>query len=125
MAEAPYRATFLGRARPRAGLADSTLLVQRQRFIDAGMREDIVLRNREAAACTLTIQVEADAVDPPSQRCRGSFETRESVSNSRKPLRLVTAHATTSPGSEIRLAGPGSCRRVPSLWTSRPLASRG
>jgi glycogen debranching enzyme len=65
MAEAPYRATFLGRARPRAGLADSTLLVQRQRFIDAGMREDIVLRNlgREAAACTLTIRVEADFAD--------------------------------------------------------------
>jgi glycogen debranching enzyme len=65
MAEAPYRATFLGRGRPRAGLADSTLLVERQRFVDAGMREDIVLRNLgpEAAACTLTIRVGADFAD--------------------------------------------------------------
>jgi hypothetical protein len=65
MAEEPYHATFVGRAQPRAGLADSTLLVERQRFIGAGMREDIALRNlgREAAACTLTIRVEADFAD--------------------------------------------------------------
>jgi glycogen debranching enzyme len=65
MAEEPYHGTFVGRARPRAGLADSTLLVERQRFVGAGMREDIVLRNlgREAAACTLTLRVEADFAD--------------------------------------------------------------
>jgi len=65
MTEAPYRATFLGRGRPRAGLTDSTLLIERQRFVGAGMREDIVLRNlgREAAACTVTIRVEADFAD--------------------------------------------------------------
>jgi glycogen debranching enzyme len=65
IAEEPYRATFVSRARPRAGLADSTLLVERHRFVGAGMREDIVLRNlgREAAACTLTVRVEADFAD--------------------------------------------------------------
>jgi glycogen debranching enzyme len=65
MAEEPYRATFVGRARPRAGLADSTLLVERHRFVGAGMREDIVLRNlgREAAACTVTVRAEADFAD--------------------------------------------------------------
>jgi hypothetical protein len=35
MAEEPYHGTFVGRARPRAGLADSTLLVERQRSSSA------------------------------------------------------------------------------------------
>ncbi|HVK26282.1 MAG TPA: glycogen debranching N-terminal domain-containing protein [Actinokineospora sp.] len=41
----PFAATFTGRARPRDGQADSTLLVVRRRVLGAGMTEDIVLRN--------------------------------------------------------------------------------
>ncbi|MDQ1751862.1 MAG: hypothetical protein QOE71_2918 [Pseudonocardiales bacterium] len=92
MAEQPYRATFVGRARPRAGLADSTLLVERQRFVGAGMREDIVLRNlgREAAACTLTIRVEADFAD--------LFEVKEGRIRSRG------LHSVEHNDGELRLA---------------------
>nr|BFE81342.1 hypothetical protein GCM10020093_039430 [Planobispora longispora] len=32
----PYHATFLGRARPRPGRADSTLLVVRDRYVGEG-----------------------------------------------------------------------------------------
>ena len=42
---ARYRATFVGRTRPRPGRADSTLLVLRNRWIDGGMHEEITLRN--------------------------------------------------------------------------------
>ncbi len=60
-----YHATFVGRARPRPGQAESTLLVERHRFIGAGMREDVVLSNLggEPAACTVTIRAGADFAD--------------------------------------------------------------
>jgi glycogen debranching enzyme len=92
MTEEPYRATFLGRARPRAGLADSTLLVERRRFVGAGMREDIVLRNlgREAAACTLTLRVEADFAD--------LFEVKEGR------VRHRGQHSVEHTDGELRLA---------------------
>jgi glycogen debranching enzyme len=92
MAEEPYRATFLGRARPRAGLAESTLLVERQRFVGAGMREDIVLRNlgREAAACTLTIRAAADFAD--------LFEVKEGR------IRHRGLHSVEHSDGELRLA---------------------
>jgi hypothetical protein len=46
----PFATTFVARARPRAGRADSTLLVQRHRYVGDGMREDLVLRNFDALA---------------------------------------------------------------------------
>jgi glycogen debranching enzyme len=92
MTEAPYRAIFLGRGRPRAGLADSTMLVERRRFVGAGMREDIVLRNlgREAAACTLTIRVGADFAD--------LFEVKEGI------VRRRGHHSIEHGAGELRLA---------------------
>jgi glycogen debranching enzyme len=61
----PFSAVFVSRARPRAGRADSTLLVMRHRYVGDGMREDLVLRNlaAEPAACTLTLNVDADFAD--------------------------------------------------------------
>ncbi|KMS67526.1 amylo-alpha-1,6-glucosidase [Streptomyces leeuwenhoekii] len=65
IAEEPYEALFLGRARPRPGHSEATVLVERRRYVGAGMREDLVLRNlgNEAAACVLTLRVEADFAD--------------------------------------------------------------
>ncbi len=61
----PFGGTFVGRARPRGGLADSTLLVLRRRYVGDGMREDVVLRNLsgEAAAATVEVSVDADFAD--------------------------------------------------------------
>ena len=58
----PFAATFVTRARPRAGRADSTLLVVRHRYVGNGMREDLVLRNvaLEPAACVIALAVDAD-----------------------------------------------------------------
>ena len=65
LADETYRATYVGRGRPRAGLADSTILVERHRFVSTGMREDLVVRNlgRETAAFLLTLHVGSDFGD--------------------------------------------------------------
>lgn len=64
MPREPYRATFIGRAM-RGAHADSTLLVERNRRVGTGLREDVVVRNlsREATTCTLTFLVDADFAD--------------------------------------------------------------
>jgi N-terminal domain of (some) glycogen debranching enzymes len=41
----PFCGTFVGRIPPRPGLADSTLMVIRTRYIGRGMRDDVVIRN--------------------------------------------------------------------------------
>ncbi len=58
----PFACTFLARKPPGACKADSTLLLIRRRYVGAGMREDITLRNlgREPAATHLTIAVGGD-----------------------------------------------------------------
>jgi glycogen debranching enzyme len=61
----PYAATFLGRMPPRAGRADSTMLVVRRRYVGDGMREDITLRNTSAKSrrFAVTLMAEADFAD--------------------------------------------------------------
>ncbi|HEY6793497.1 MAG TPA: glycogen debranching N-terminal domain-containing protein [Kineosporiaceae bacterium] len=63
--DAPFSASFVCRTPPRAGRADSTLLVVRRRYVGDGMREDVVLENlsNEAAACTVTILADFDFAD--------------------------------------------------------------
>ena len=68
---APYAGTFITRRPPRAGTADSTLLVVRHKYVGNGMREDIVVRNlgRETAGVLLVLEVDADFA--------GVFEVKE------------------------------------------------
>jgi glycogen debranching enzyme len=65
MTPRPFRGIFLGRLSRRAGRTDTNLLVQRDRRVGNGLREDIVLRNYggEPAACTVTVGVDADFAD--------------------------------------------------------------
>ena len=58
----PFAATFVSRGQPRPGQSDSTVLVERSRYVGNGMREDIVIRNlgRESTSCTLTFELDAD-----------------------------------------------------------------
>ncbi|SNS80273.1 Glycogen debranching enzyme (alpha-1,6-glucosidase) [Streptosporangium subroseum] len=62
LAGEPYHATFLGRACPRPGRVESTLLVIRDRYVGGGLREDLTLRNLadEPAGCVVDIQVASD-----------------------------------------------------------------
>jgi glycogen debranching enzyme len=61
----PFHATFVLRAAPPAGRADSTLLVRRDRYVGTGMREDIVVDNlaAEPAPVDLRLSVSADFAD--------------------------------------------------------------
>jgi glycogen debranching enzyme len=62
---APFAGTFVGRAPPCEGRADSTVLIVRERFVGHGMREDVVVRNLgpDPLRCTLSLTVEADFAD--------------------------------------------------------------
>jgi glycogen debranching enzyme len=64
-ASEPYRATFVGRTPPRQWMADSTMMVLRERFVGDGMREDVILRNlgAEPVGVTLTLAVDTDFAD--------------------------------------------------------------
>ena len=61
----PFHATFIGRTSPREWVADSTMLVLRNRFVGDGMREDVVLRNLgpEPVGVTVTVTADADFAD--------------------------------------------------------------
>ena len=61
----PYSATFVARARPHPGRADSSLMVERRRYVGRGMREDLFVRNfgEEPAYCALQITLGGDFAD--------------------------------------------------------------
>lgn len=61
----PYQGAFVGRAAPRAGNPEGTVVVERRRFVARGMREDLVVTNHgvEAAALVLDLEVDADFAD--------------------------------------------------------------
>jgi glycogen debranching enzyme len=60
-----FACTFLSRRPPGAGLADSTVLVVRRRYLNGGMHEQITLRNlgNEPAEVTLRIDADGDFAD--------------------------------------------------------------
>jgi glycogen debranching enzyme len=62
----PYSATFVTHPRPQRGVgADSSLLVVRQRWVGAGMREDLQVRNYGSQPVTvaLELRVASDMAD--------------------------------------------------------------
>jgi glycogen debranching enzyme len=61
----PFSSTFVSRVRPRPGLADSTLMVFRARYVGQGMREDLVIRNfgDEPTFCAVEMFVDSDFAD--------------------------------------------------------------
>ena len=81
----PWRATFVGRAAPRPGRAESTLLVRRDRYVGQGMREDLVVENlsAEPAAVRLVLECDADFAD--------LFEVKESRVPARPPPEVSVA----------------------------------
>ncbi len=70
-AAAPYSATFVTRRPPLPGIADSTLLVVRRRYVGNGMLEQVSVENlsRETADLDLTLAVDTDFA--------GLFEVKE------------------------------------------------
>jgi len=84
----PFAATFIARRPPNPGLADSTILLQRTRYVGNGMREEISVRNlsQESTACVLTFELDADFAHV--------FEVKESRVKERGQHR-VDVHSST------------------------------
>ncbi len=61
----PSITTFTSRARPAPGLADSSLLISRSRYVGQGMREDIVIRNfsLDTISTSVLIDLQSDFAD--------------------------------------------------------------
>ena len=61
----PYHALFVGRARSPHGRADSPLVIERERLVGAGLREDLVVHNYSVRSvkCILELRVESDFAD--------------------------------------------------------------
>ena len=57
----PFAATFVARARPARGRADSSILVLRDRYVGQGMRDDLTVRNYSRVPVTVEVSLVADA----------------------------------------------------------------
>jgi glycogen debranching enzyme len=110
----PHHATFLGRARPRAEGLESTLLIRRERYVGAGMREDVVVRNvsGEPAGITVELAVDSDFADlfavkegrtrPHAgthvRAAEGLLELESARSEVRRGVRVTAEDALSNPG---------------------------
>jgi glycogen debranching enzyme len=58
----PFHGSFISRTRPLPGLADSSFVIVRDRYIGRGMREDVRITNYsvDAAPCTIEVEIQAD-----------------------------------------------------------------
>ena len=107
-----FAARFVLRRPPQAGLADSTLLVVRERLVGDGLHESITLTNlgREATALNVAVHVDADFAD--------LFAVKEG----RTPPAL--AHAEVR-GAELVLTRADGSRGIRVTATGDPLVTSG
>ncbi len=108
-----YTGVFIGRRPPRSGVADSTMLVVRRRYVGNGMMEQITLRNlgRESAGVAVSLTVDADFA--------GLFEVKEDRVRVRDDIECAQV------GPALRLSyrrGSGS-RAVTIAGTGEPTVS--
>ena len=57
LTQEPWRATFVGRAAPRRGRVDSTLLLRRDRYVGQGMREDLTLESLAGEPAAVRVEI--------------------------------------------------------------------
>jgi glycogen debranching enzyme len=106
--DAPFSATFVSQVQPRAGRADSTLMVFRSRYVGQGMREDIVIRNfgEEATFCSVELFVDSDFADlfAVKEGRAGDSDGELSRSSSEDRLELSYRRGTLNRGSLLRIS---------------------
>jgi glycogen debranching enzyme len=103
----PYAATFLGRMPPRAGKADSTLLVVRRRYIGDGMREDITIRNTAARTVRCVLELAADADFADLFEVKGRAKPRVAASVHVADSALVITSGRRDRHQELVIDGDG------------------
>ena len=101
----PHAARFVTRRKPRDGLADSTLLVVRERYVGNGLVEDITLENlsRQTEEHTLVLTVTTDFAN--------LFEVKEGRAAAARDVTSaaadgVVSHSTLHPAPRsVRVSG--------------------
>jgi glycogen debranching enzyme len=108
-----YTGVFVGRRPPRSGIADSTLLVVRRRYVGNGMMEEITLRNlgREKAGVVLSVTVDADFA--------GLFEVKED----RVPARDGTERDAGPAGLRLSYRRGTGSRAVTVTGSAEPIVT--
>lgn len=121
VARHPFAATFVSRGRPQLGQSDSTLFVERSRYVGNGMREDVVIRNfgREPAACSVSFELEADfahlfEVKEHRTRVRGKHAVEVVAST----MMFSFEHRDATRRLEVRFPPGARVDRVLPSWTS-------
>jgi glycogen debranching enzyme len=104
----PYAAVFLGRMPPRAGTADSTLLVIRRRYVGDGMREDITLRNTSAKARRFRVVLTAEADFADLFEVKGRAKSRAVTTTAMEDSGLVITSGRREHRQELRIIGDHS-----------------
>ncbi|MFL6099751.1 MAG: glycogen debranching N-terminal domain-containing protein [Actinomycetales bacterium] len=111
----PYRATFVGRLPRRSGRTDTNLLVERERLVGNGIREDLRIRNpgAEAAACRVSVAVEADFADLFEVK-DGRIQARGERASDASDGRLVLEHSWRGSrrGAVVEVPGASSVTAV-------------
>ncbi len=114
-------ATYVARVPPPPGLADSHLLVLRERLLGEGMREHVIIRNlgHETAGCSLTLLMDVDFADlfevkenrvvPHPERVTAS--AREDGSG------MDYAYRWLGHGRQVHLTCPSTGVRAPGVLT--------
>ena len=116
----PYAASFLGRMPPRAGLADSALLVIRRRYVGDGMREDVTLRNTSGKAKRFRLVLTAEADFADLFEVKGNSKPRAVASRAIGDSGLVITSGRRERRQELRISGDQS----PSVTDEGALAWR-
>ena len=104
----PFAASFLGRMPPRAGKADSTLLVIRRRYVGDGMREDITLRNTSGRAKRFRLELTAEADFADLFEVKGRSKPRAAASAAMDDSGLVITSGRRERRQELRITGDQS-----------------
>jgi glycogen debranching enzyme len=101
----PFAASFLGRMPPRTGIADSTLLVIRRRYVGDGMREDITLRNTSGRAMRFRLELKAEADFADLFEVKGRSKPRAVASTAMEDSGLVITSGRRERRQELRITG--------------------
>jgi glycogen debranching enzyme len=107
----PHHATFLGRAGARGEGLESTLLVRRERYVGAGMREDIIVRNvaNEPAAVTVDVSADTDFADLFAvKEGRARQQGIREANSGEGVLELMSTGSDHRHGVRIKATGAGS-----------------
>jgi glycogen debranching enzyme len=104
----PYAASFLGRMPPRAGKADSTLLVIRRRYVGDGMREDITLRNTSSRPKRFRLELTAEADFADLFEVKGRSRPRAAATTALADEGIVITSGRRERRQELRITGDQS-----------------